>query len=91
MSLLPLLLATSAFLLFGLATDAHHRQRFGVPPGARRRGVFRRIGWLALAAAFIVAILAQGWVFGPILWSGAAMAGAAAAFLALNMIPAPRN
>lgn len=91
MSLLPLLLAITAFLLLGLATDAHYRLRFGSAPGPARRILLRRVGWIALVGAFVPAILAQGWIFGPILWSGAIMGGAAAAFLALNMLPGPRH
>ena len=48
------------------------------------------MGWLALAAAFVPAIAARGWVFGPILWVGAMMAGAAIVFLALNLLPDTR-
>ncbi|MCP3735257.1 DUF3325 domain-containing protein [Sphingomonas sp. RP10(2022)] len=82
------LLTALAFGLFGLATEAHHRRRFGCGPGAGRCRAFRRGAWVLLALAFPAAVLAQGWVFGPVLWSGAVMAGAAVAFLALNFLPA---
>ena len=88
MSVLSLLLATAAFVLLGLATDAHHRRRFGACPQARRRRTLRTGGWLALIASVLPAMLARGWIFGPILWVGAIMAGAGIAFLALNFIPA---
>ena len=90
MNILSLLLATAAFVLLGLATDAHHRRRFGCCPQARRRRILRTGGWLALVASVVPAILARGWIFGPILWAGAIMAGAGIAFLALNFIP-PRD
>lgn len=88
MSALSLLLATAAFALLGLATDAHHLGRFGTHPTARRRWMLRLGGWLALIASTLPAMLARGWIFGPILWAGAIMAGAGIAFLALNFIPA---
>ncbi|MBD8619192.1 DUF3325 domain-containing protein [Sphingomonas sp. CFBP 13728] len=88
MSVLSLMFATAAFVLLGLATDAHHRRRFGACPDARRRRMLRTGGWLALVASIVPAILARGWIFGPILCVGAIMAGAGIAFLTLNFIPA---
>lgn len=90
MTAVPLILSIAAFLLLGLSSDAHHRRRFGVCPAAARRARLRAMGWLALAAAFVPAIAARGWVFGPILWVGAMMAGAAIVFLALNLLPDTR-
>ncbi|KQN05219.1 MULTISPECIES: DUF3325 domain-containing protein [Sphingomonas] len=88
MSILTLLLATAAFALLGLTTDAHYRRRFGKSPQARGRRILRTGGWLTLIASVVPAMLARGWIFGPILWAGAIMAGAGIAFLALNFIPA---
>lgn len=88
MSILSLLLATAAFVLLGLAADPHHRRRFGHWPQAKRRMMLRTGGWLALVASVVPAMLARGWVFGPILWAGVIMAGAGIAFLGLNFIPA---
>jgi hypothetical protein len=88
MSFLPLLLATVAFVLLGLGTDTHHRRRFGACPDARRRRMLRTGGWLALVATTVPAILAQGLIFGSILYVGAIMSGAGITFLALNLIPA---
>ncbi len=88
MNVLSVGLCVVAFMLLGLATDAHHRQRFGQCPPARRRRLLRNGGWLALVASGVPAILACGWIFGPILWAGAIMTGAGVAFLALNLIPA---
>jgi len=50
--------------------------------------MLRTGGWLALAASIAPAMLARGWIFGPILWAGVIMAGAGIAFLALNFLPA---
>ena len=91
MSILCLALAAAAFGLLGLATDAHHRRRFGHCPPARRRTTMRAAGWLALVVSIVPALLARGWIFGPILWVGALMAGAGIAFLALNFMPEPAD
>ncbi len=88
MSILTLLLACVAFVLLGVATDVHHRRRFGCCPPKHRSRMLRTSGWLVLFASVISALLARGWVFGPILWTGAIMAGAGIAFLILNFIPA---
>ncbi|QDX27537.1 DUF3325 domain-containing protein [Sphingomonas suaedae] len=88
MTALSLLLAVLAFALFGLATPDHHRKRIGralVPAIARR---MRIAAWGALIFSFPPAILAQGWVFGPILWVGLLMLGAGSVFLILNLAPA---
>lgn len=92
MTLLATLLALAAFLSLGLATDRHHEPRFGrrlSAPEARR---WRFAGWALLAASVAAAIVARGWVFGPVLSAGLVMAGAAASFLWLNlMAPARRT
>jgi hypothetical protein len=88
MTALALILCTIAFALFGLATHDHHRRRLGRPldPASARR--MRIAAWTALAAAFPIAVLARGWVYGPILWTALLMFGAALVFLALNFLPA---
>jgi hypothetical protein len=91
MTVLATLLALTAFLSFGLSTDRHHELRFGrclTAPEARRG---RMAGSALLLAAFAAAIVARGWVFGPVLWAGLAMAGAAASFLWLNLRPPSRK
>ncbi len=88
MSILSLLIATAGFVLLGLATDPHHRRRFGQCPQPSRRSMLRTGGWLALVASVAPAMLARGWIFGPILWAGVIMAGAGIAFVALNFLPA---
>ena len=88
MSTVALILAMLAFALFGLATPEHHRRRLGRPPAVATVGWMRRGAWAALMLSFPPAILAQGWVFGPILWVGSVMLGAGLVFLALNLLPA---
>ena len=84
MSLLPFLAALAAFLLFALATDGHHRRRWGTPCPAARAKVLRSAGWTLLAAGLPGALMIWGPVIGPIGWVGAIMAGAAATFCLLN-------
>jgi hypothetical protein len=91
MSILSLLLAIAAFVLLGIATDAHHRRCFRHGLRARERRMLRTGGWLAMVVSFVAAIVSRGWTFGPILWTGAIMAGAGIAFLALNFLPARAN
>ena len=88
-ALLAMGLGVIAFALFGIATDRHHEMRFGRRMGAAFARRCRLAAWLVLGAAFAGAVAAWGWVFGPIAWTGLAMAGAAASFLFLNLIPPP--
>lgn len=82
--LVALGLACAAFGAFGLATSKHHRARFGRDPSAATVSKLRGSAWVLLALAALASVLAQGWVFGTVLWSGVTMLGAAAAFLLLN-------
>ncbi len=86
MSIVVLILTTTAFLLLGLATDAQYRRRFGAGLSRQRRSLLRNGGWGVLIISIAPAILARGWIFGPILWIAAVMAGAGVAFLSLNLI-----
>jgi hypothetical protein len=88
MSLFALLLCVAGFASFGLATDQHHRLRFGRTAPAAIKRQMRRGAWAAIALAFPISVAARGWVVGPILWSAWAMLGAGIAFLALNLLPA---
>ncbi|MCA1200196.1 DUF3325 domain-containing protein [Sphingomonas sp. R647] len=88
MSALTLALSALAFALFGLSTPEHHRRRLGRAPAVATVSLMRLGAWAALALSFPPAILAQGWVFGPILWVGSVMLGAGLLFLALNLLPA---
>lgn len=86
MTLLCQLCAILAFALFGLADDAHHQRRFGHRASAVVKRRMRAAAGILVVAAFPAAILARGWVFGPILWSGALMLGAGIIFLSLNLL-----
>ncbi len=86
MSIVVLILTTTAFLLLGLATDAQYRRRFGTGLSRRQRSLLRNGGWGILIVSVAPAILARGWIFGPIFWIAAVMAGAGVAFLSLNFI-----
>lgn len=90
MSLVTLLFAVAAFLMFGLATDEHHQRRFGKRPPAATKKRMRIAAWLLLIAAFPPALMAVGGVFGPILWTGMLMLAAGIVFLALNLAPESR-
>lgn len=87
MSALSLVLAVLAFAMFGLSMSDHHRRWLGRTPAATTVGRMRIGAWAALALSVPPAILAQGWVFGPILWAGSVMLGAGLVFLALNLLP----
>jgi hypothetical protein len=87
MTALSMIMAVLAFALFGLATRDHHRKRFDIPLDPVRARQMRGGGWAALVLAFPPAILAQGWVFGPVLWLAGVMLGAGVVFLTLNFLP----
>ncbi|WP_422057668.1 DUF3325 domain-containing protein [Sphingomonas sp.] len=88
MSALTLALSALAFALFALSTFDHHQRRLGRAPTVAAVRRMRLGAWAALPLSFPPAILAQGWVFGPILWVGSVMLGAGLLFLALNLLPA---
>lgn len=88
MSALALAFAVFGFALLGLATDQHHRQRFGRTPNAATKRRLRLCAWSAIALAFPASIAARGWIMGSVLWSAYLMLGAGLAFLALNFWPA---
>ncbi|WP_443027518.1 DUF3325 family protein [Sphingomonas sp. LR55] len=73
-----------------LAARPRHRRAVSAPV---RCGTFAPTtqsvaerGWGVLIISIAPAILARGWIFGPILWIAAVMAGAGVAFLSLNLI-----
>lgn len=78
-------LALLAFLLFGLATDQHHGRRFGRRLDRRTAQRRRMLAWIAIGMSLAAAIASRGWVFGPVMWVGLVMAGAATSFLLLNL------
>lgn len=91
MSLFGCILAAVAFLLLGLATDGHFRRLCGQPPGSAWRARFRTGGWALMALSAVPMVAAQGWILGPVAWTGALMLGAGIAFLILNLAPERRG
>lgn len=86
MNIVAFLCAAISFLLLGLAAKPHHEARFGKRAGHHKRGL-RVGGWAMLAVSFPASVAARGCIFGPIFWIGLVMAGAAFAFLLLNLGP----
>lgn len=91
MTIIALFATIAAFALFALSTDEHHQRRLGRRPPARLRHRLRLWAWAAVALAFVSAIIARGWIYGPILWFGVLMLGAGLVFLALNLVPIARK
>ena len=87
MTLAAFLCALAALALFGLSNDGHHQQRLSARITPRRQARMRAAAWAGTAMAFPFAILAGGWVFGPILWCGLLMLSAGIVFLLLNLLP----
>ncbi|RKF18934.1 DUF3325 domain-containing protein [Altericroceibacterium spongiae] len=81
------ILCVIAFGFFGLADKKHHQTRFEQRPSPERSHRMRRIGWILLAFSFPVSIAAEGWIYGPVLWSGMVMCSAGVVFLMLNFLP----
>nr|WP_295107890.1 DUF3325 domain-containing protein [uncultured Caulobacter sp.] len=91
MTLLALLLSLAGFTALALAMDRHHHTATGARPAKRRKRLLQLAGILALTLAFVVAIAAWGWAYGPIYWLGLLTAGAAPALLALTYAPPRRK
>jgi hypothetical protein len=91
MSLITLILAIAAFLLFALSTNEHHQRRLGKRPSAETRRRMRIAAWALVGVAFVPALIASGGVIGPILWAGTLMLAAGLVFLTLNLSPAWRR
>lgn len=88
MTAIALICGVIAFALFAASTDDHHQRRFGSRPSARRKRRLRVLAWASVIACFACAIVASGWIYGPVLWLGLLMLGAGIVFLSLNLIPA---
>lgn len=87
MTMLCIISAVIAFVLFGLSTDAHHQRRLGARPGTLRKRAFKRAAWVAVAVCCMLAFAAKGAIYGAMFWLGALSFGAAATFLFLNLAP----
>lgn len=85
-ALLAAAASAAALMLFGLATERHHGERFGRHPSPMMARRWRAAAWALLAIGYAAATAAWGWTIGPVAWIGLAMAGAAASFLFLNLM-----
>ncbi|WP_017170104.1 DUF3325 family protein [Xanthomonas phaseoli] len=83
--LLLLALNFSGFAALCLAMDKHQQQLRGRLLGTTRSRQLRVVGWLLLCLTFALAVHAQGWGIGAVLWLGTLTASAAV--LALWLLP----
>ncbi|WP_017165440.1 DUF3325 domain-containing protein [Xanthomonas phaseoli] len=75
--LLLLALNFSGFAALCLAMDKHQQQLRGRLLGTTRSRQLRVVGWLLLCLTFALAVHAQGWGIGAVLWLGTLTASAA--------------
>ncbi|WP_355606582.1 DUF3325 domain-containing protein [Xanthomonas cannabis] len=87
--MLLLALNFSGFAALCLAMEKHQHELRGRSLGTARTRQLRSIGWLLLLLAFGLAVRAQGWGIGPVLWLGTLTA--TAAVLALWLLPYRRG
>ncbi len=86
MSLLALTLAFSGFVALCLSMEKHQMDLHGADRAST--AVMQRLrwgGWALTAASFVVAVIAQGWVIGPLWWLGAMTASGA--LIAFGLLP----
>ncbi|MEA9554765.1 DUF3325 domain-containing protein [Xanthomonas nasturtii] len=83
--LLLLALNFSGFAALCLAMEKHQHEVRGRSLGTARTRQLRIVGWLLLSLTFGIAVHAQGWGIGPVLWLGTVTA--AAALLSLWLLP----
>ncbi|WP_425508965.1 DUF3325 domain-containing protein [Xanthomonas oryzae] len=69
--------------------DTHRQALHGRVSGAARSRQLRVPGWFLLVLTFGLAVQAQGWGIGPVLWLGTLTA--AAALLSLWLLPYRRG
>ncbi|KPN06988.1 DUF3325 domain-containing protein [Xanthomonas arboricola] len=86
---LLLALNFSGFAALCLAMDKHQQEVRGRTLGAARARQLRVLGWLLLLLTFGLAVHAQGWGIGPVLWLGT-LTGAAG-LLSLWLLPYRRG
>ena len=86
MMLLALGLSFSAFVALSLAMEKHQQELHGkAAAGPARRRAWHWLGWLLLAAAFVLCVWRRGWALGPVWWLGAMTA--AGLLLAFGLYP----
>ncbi len=79
---LNLALAFAGMAALCLSMDRHYAAAFLVKPRRSTALALRLSGWGALALCFGLAVLLEGWNFGPVQWIGA-LTGAALLVVAL--------
>ncbi len=87
--LLLLALNFSGFAALCLAMDKHQLKLRGRLLGTARSRQLRVLGWLLLCVTFALAVHAQGWGIGAVLWLGTLTASAAV--LSLWLLPYRRG
>jgi len=89
--LATLALTYSAWVALSLAMDRHYADinGRGAEPSAALRKRGRRLGTLALTAAFAVCVRDSGWGIGPVVWLGTMTV--AALLLVLQLCYAPKS
>ncbi|MGS0537445.1 DUF3325 domain-containing protein [Xanthomonas oryzae pv. oryzicola] len=71
--------------------DTHRQALHGRVSGAARSRQLRVPGWFLLVLTFGLAVQAQGWGIGPVLWLGTLTAAAALLSLLLWLLPYRRG
>ncbi|WP_425479818.1 DUF3325 domain-containing protein [Xanthomonas oryzae] len=71
--------------------DTHRQALHGRMSGAARSRQLRVPGWFLLVLTFGLAVQAQGWGIGPVLWLGTLTAAAALLSLLLWLLPYRRG
>ncbi|WP_425526439.1 DUF3325 domain-containing protein [Xanthomonas oryzae] len=71
--------------------DTHRQALHGRVSGAARSRQLRVPGWFLLVLTFGLAVQAQGWGIGPVLWLGTLTAAAALLSLWLWLLPYRRG
>ncbi|MCD7099628.1 DUF3325 domain-containing protein [Stenotrophomonas sp. MMGLT7] len=79
-------LCFSGFAALCLAMEKHQLELYGKDRASpQRMRLWRALGWTLLAAAFALAVLADGWNIGPVAWLGGLTV--AGALLGLGLLP----
>lgn len=71
-----LALSFAALAALCLSMNRHHAAAFTAKPSRRTMLGLRAAGWAGIALCFAVAVLAEGWNFGPVQWLGSLSGGA---------------
>ncbi len=81
------LLAFAGFAAFCVSMTKHQVETVGRRLAPREQTLAKAAGAAGLGAAFACAVLAEGWRFGPVLWSGLIMLAALGLTLLLAYRP----